>query len=88
MVQIMISKWRRAALQAMPTAFDEESQSGFGEYTFKYKDYQAHGIVADQSSGTAVRDEVRLMVHLARQRNFRRNARATIYYRRSARLAD
>ena len=26
MVQIMISKWRRAALQAMPTAFDEESQ--------------------------------------------------------------
>jgi hypothetical protein len=27
-------------------AFDEESQIGFGEYTFRYKDYQAHGIVA------------------------------------------
>jgi ketosteroid isomerase-like protein len=27
-------------------AFDEESQIGFGEYTFKYKDYQAHGTVA------------------------------------------
>jgi hypothetical protein len=27
-------------------AFDDESQIGFGEYTFKYKDYQAHGIVA------------------------------------------
>jgi ketosteroid isomerase-like protein len=27
-------------------AFDEDGQIGFGEYTFKYKDYQAHGIVA------------------------------------------
>jgi hypothetical protein len=26
-------------------AFDEESQVGFGEYTFKYKEYQAHGVV-------------------------------------------
>jgi ketosteroid isomerase-like protein len=27
-------------------AFDEDGQIGFGEYTFNYKDYQAHGIVA------------------------------------------
>ena len=27
-------------------SFDEENQIGFGEYTFKYKDFQAHGIVA------------------------------------------
>jgi hypothetical protein len=26
-------------------AFDEKSQVGFGEYTFKYKEYQAHGVV-------------------------------------------
>lgn len=27
-------------------AFDETRQIGFGEYTFKYKEYQAHGVVA------------------------------------------
>jgi ketosteroid isomerase-like protein len=31
-------------------AFDEETQIGFGEYTFAYKDYQAHGVVTVKAS--------------------------------------
>jgi hypothetical protein len=31
-------------------AFSERSQIGFGEYTFRYKDYQGHGIVIVRTS--------------------------------------